>query len=241
MAETTNTDRAAGVQCAECGSAMALGGHRLRYCPPCKILVRRRNARARALAVRQFKTHKRDCRRCGATFSTTGPYNHYCADCVLAADASGRSRYQFLSRRAVTIPAVRTCDGCGAGFAPTWSVQSFCGPNCKTKAYRSTLSGNINSRMRCAIRRSLNGGKRGRNWEALVGYTVADLMAHLNRQMPRGASWNDLHIDHIVPLASFTFASAEDPEFRAAWALTNLRPLGATDNIRKGAKRLHLI
>jgi hypothetical protein len=57
-------------------------------------------------------------------------------------------------------------------------------------------------------------------------------------------SWDnigDWHIDHIVPLASFTFSSADDPEFRAAWALTNLRPLWAADNMRKHARREFLL
>ena len=44
------------------------------------------------------------------------------------------------------------------------------------------------------------------------------------------------HIDHIVPLASFVIAGPDDPELRRAWALTNLRPLWAKDNMRKGAK-----
>jgi 5-methylcytosine-specific restriction endonuclease McrA len=45
------------------------------------------------------------------------------------------------------------------------------------------------------------------------------------------------HIDHIIPISSFSFSSPEDPEFKAAWALTNLRPLWAAQNISKGAKR----
>jgi predicted RNA-binding Zn-ribbon protein involved in translation (DUF1610 family) len=102
----------------------------------------------------------------------------------------------------------------------------------------------INFRFRAAVRRVLNGGKRGRKWESLVGYTLADLMHHLERQFLKGMTWDnrgDWHIDHIVPLASFSFSSAEDPEFRAAWALTNLRPLWAVDNLRKNATRTHLI
>ena len=69
-------------------------------------------------------------------------------------------------------------------------------------------------------------------------------MTHLERQFLPGMTWGnrgEWHIDHIVPLASFTFTSPDDPEFRAAWALTNLRPLWAKDNIRKSAKRTHLI
>jgi hypothetical protein len=49
------------------------------------------------------------------------------------------------------------------------------------------------------------------------------------------------HIDHIVPRTAFNFQSADDPAFRACWAITNLRPLWSAENIRKHAKRTHLI
>ena len=98
--------------------------------------------------------------------------------------------------------------------------------------------------MKQAVRLALQGGKRGRSWENLVGYTVDDLRAHLERQFTKGMTWDNMgewHVDHILPKVSFTYSSAEDPEFRACWALTNLRPLWGAENISKHAKRLHLI
>ena len=86
--------------------------------------------------------------------------------------------------------------------------------------------------------------KGGRPWEALVGYTVHQLRTHLERQFRDGMSWGNRslwHIDHIIPLSSFRFSSVDDPEFKAAWAMTNLRPLWAADNIRKHGKRQTLL
>jgi hypothetical protein len=40
---------------------------------------------------------------------------------------------------------------------------------------------------------------------------------------------------------SFKFETPEDPDFKACWALSNLRPLWSTDNIRKSDKRTHLL
>lgn len=74
----------------------------------------------------------------------------------------------------------------------------------------------------------------------LVGYSAAELRVHLERQFLKGMSWENMgewHIDHIVPLSSFTITGPDDPELRRAWALTNLRPLWAKDNLAKGAKR----
>ncbi len=97
----------------------------------------------------------------------------------------------------------------------------------------------LNSRMSCMMYAKLKGGKEGRAWKSLVDYTIEELRSHIERQFLKGMSWDNAsewHIDHIVPVASFDFTSTEDPAFRRCWALTNLRPLWRSDNIRKGAK-----
>ena len=104
----------------------------------------------------------------------------------------------------------------------------------------------LNELMSRAVRRGLEDGKGGRAWEALVGYSLEQLKAHLERQFLPGMSWsnhtrNGWHIDHIVPLSTFDFRSPDDAEFQAAWALTNLRPMWADDNLKKGAKRRSLL
>lgn len=90
----------------------------------------------------------------------------------------------------------------------------------------------------------LKRGKAGRRTEALLGYSIQDLKLHLERQFISGMSWENYgewHVDHIVPVASFSFQTADDPDFRACWALTNLRPMWAKDNIAKADKRTLLL
>lgn len=110
---------------------------------------------------------------------------------------------------------------------------------------RQTVAGALKNRTTARIHACLKrGSKGGAKTEALVGWTMADLRAHLERQFLPGMSWENMrewHIDHIVPLASFTITGPDDPELRRAWALTNLRPLWAKDNIRKGARRTSLL
>lgn len=103
----------------------------------------------------------------------------------------------------------------------------------------------LHSNVSKLIRSSLK-DKGGRSWEGLVGYTTEELKGHLERQFAPGMSWENYgkwHVDHIIPRASFNFEAANDndPDFKACWALTNLRPLWASENISKGAKRTHLI
>jgi hypothetical protein len=79
-----------------------------------------------------------------------------------------------------------------------------------------------------------------------LGYGPEELRKHLEKQFAKGMTWGrflsgDIHIDHIVPVRDFSFTSPSDPDFRACWALTNLRPLWAEENRAKRANRTHLI
>lgn len=102
----------------------------------------------------------------------------------------------------------------------------------KDNSYR--LSRNVSR----AIRGAVAGGKDGRRWEELVGYTRAELVEHLEKQFDEKMSWDNYgsywHIDHIVPKSSFKFNCYEDESFRRCWSLNNLQPLEAKENIRKG-------
>jgi len=98
-----------------------------------------------------------------------------------------------------------------------------------------------------SIRISIKDKKR-RRWETLVGYSLEQLIDHLERQFTRGMRWENhgrgdgcWHIDHIVPRAAFRYETADDPDFKACWALTNLRPLWQKENISKHASREFLL
>lgn len=97
----------------------------------------------------------------------------------------------------------------------------------------------INSRIKSAMARSLKGNKNGSHWEDLVGYTLNDLMIRIESLFLPNMSWenrNEWHIDHIRPIASFNFTTYEDEEFKQCWALNNLRPLWADENLKKNNK-----
>lgn len=102
----------------------------------------------------------------------------------------------------------------------------------------------VNARISRQVLRAIGDRKAGRPWESLLGYSLSELVEHLNRQIPKGYSLVDLgskalHIDHIVPLTAFDVSTAEG--VRAAWALSNLRPVEARVNLSKGARRLYLV
>lgn len=106
------------------------------------------------------------------------------------------------------------------------------------------LTENVRRRIRDAFKTRGGSDKARRRWEKLVGYTIEQLMGHLARQFRPRMSWANYgkwHIDHIIPISAFSFTSVDDPEFRACWALSNLRPIWAKENQSKSARRTVLI
>lgn len=90
-----------------------------------------------------------------------------------------------------------------------------------------------------AIRASLKSGKGGESWKGLVGYSLDELVRHLESKFLPGMSWDNYgewHIDHVIPKSVFNYSSPRCIDFRRAWALPNLQPLWASDNRRKGDK-----
>jgi hypothetical protein len=72
---------------------------------------------------------------------------------------------------------------------------------------------------------------------SIIGCTIDDLRLHLESKFQSGMSWQNYgqwHVDHKQPLA---FAKTER-ELIGLFHYTNLQPLWAIDNIKKGAKQL---
>jgi len=94
----------------------------------------------------------------------------------------------------------------------------------------------INRSISIGIWTSLKGNKNGMHWETTVGYTLEELIAHLEAQFEDWMNWDNYgewHIDHIKPVSLFNFTSVDDKEFKECWALENLQPLEAMENIIK--------
>jgi len=108
------------------------------------------------------------------------------------------------------------------------------------KEYRNNNpSYKLNYNISGAIRQALGGNKNKKHWETLVNYTLEELKQHLKKQFRVGMSWSNYgtygwHIDHIIPISLWEFESYEDKEFKQCWALCNLQPLWARENLQKG-------
>ena len=108
------------------------------------------------------------------------------------------------------------------------------------KKRRTTIKGKLTDNIRRSIRKSItNGSKAGRSLESIIGYTMEQLKSHIEKQFLPGMSWDNRelwHIDHIIPISAFNFEKPEDEDFKRCWALKNLQPLWAKDNLEKNNK-----
>jgi hypothetical protein len=111
------------------------------------------------------------------------------------------------------------------------------------------LKESISSNIRICIK------KNNQPFSKYLPYTIQELKAHLEKQFEpwmtwdnygtyRIDTWNDnddgtwfWQIDHIIPHSTFQYSSMEDDEFRKCWALENLRPYSAKQNVIDGKFR----
>jgi hypothetical protein len=104
--------------------------------------------------------------------------------------------------------------------------------------------------------RQVGSSKNGQSILQCLPYTIAELRNHLENQFELWMTWENWgnydpttwddsdpttwtwQLDHIIPHSIFAYASMEDQAFKDCWALSNLRPLSAKQNIKDGCARI---
>jgi hypothetical protein len=131
------------------------------------------------------------------------------------------------------------------GIALKWYYKNQPKAKATARQYQakilSTERGKLNSNMRKRIGASLkNGSKARQHWESLVGYTVDQLRAHLEKKFTQEMTWENYgkvwEIDHKIPIAVFNFEKPTDIDFRICWSIKNLQPLKSFENRSKHSK-----
>jgi len=100
--------------------------------------------------------------------------------------------------------------------------------------YRSEPVFRLTQLLRGRLRNALNGNSKSASTLELLGCTAEHARFHIESQFTEGMTWENIHVDHIQPCASFDL---EDPsEQRKCFHYSNLQPLFASDNLRKSDK-----
>lgn len=102
----------------------------------------------------------------------------------------------------------------------------------KDHAYR--VKKNLRRRVNEVITKS---NKKCDSTLKLLGCSLETFLQYMRGQFTEGMSWDNYgkwHIDHIIPCASFDLTDPEQQ--RKCFHYTNLQPLWAEDNMKKGSK-----
>ena len=93
----------------------------------------------------------------------------------------------------------------------------------------------VSDRIRKALKN--NYGQKSKSCAKFIGCSIPELREHLESQFQHGMSWDNYgawHIDHIRPCSSFNLTN--ENEQSQCFHFTNLQPLWAEENLKKGAR-----
>lgn len=96
----------------------------------------------------------------------------------------------------------------------------------------------LRHRLGTRIYLALKGINKSKTTMKLIGCSIEKFKKHLASKFTKGMSWNNYgkwHIDHIIPCASFDLSKAS--EQCKCFHYTNLQPLWARENLKKGKKK----
>jgi len=147
---------------------------------------------------------------------------------------------EFHKDKRTTSGLYSACKGCHYQYSRTENNKATTKKN--AAKYRQIPQNIINDSIKSGIKQSLKAkraNKTGRNWQILVGYTVDDLVLHLESKFEAWMTWENYgewEMDHIKPKSLFKYETTENPEIKKCWALRNIQPLRAIENRKKGVK-----
>ena len=100
------------------------------------------------------------------------------------------------------------------------------------------LMKNVSRQVRGMLKRN-DGSKLGESVLQYLPYTIEQLWGHLRSLYTEGMTdenYGEWHLDHKCPQSLLPYDSMNHPNFLKCWALDNLQPLWASENMSKGNK-----
>jgi hypothetical protein len=109
----------------------------------------------------------------------------------------------------------------------------------KRNKYRTDPAYRVKVNLRGRFNRALKRNTKSASVLTLIGCSIQELQAYLGEKFTDGMTWENYgewHIDHIKPCASFDLSDPKQQQ--ECFHYTNLQPLWAEDNLKKGDKTL---
>lgn len=111
-----------------------------------------------------------------------------------------------------------------------------------TRIRRPKYQTKIATKVRADLCHAIRGNFRKGVALSSLGCTILEVKRYLKKQFKNGMTWENWsrtgwHIDHIIPLSAFDLTDKK--QLHKALHYTNLQPLWAKDNWKKGFKVIH--
>jgi len=107
----------------------------------------------------------------------------------------------------------------------------------------------LRQRISRAVRSAIKKQGQSKNKKSILNYlpySIDELKKHLESLWEPWMNWNNYgsaninkrtwQIDHVIPQSALPYDSMEHPNFKKCWALENLKPIEAIENIKKSNK-----
>jgi len=116
-----------------------------------------------------------------------------------------------------------------------WKIKAY-----KKNRYHTDIEFRLLELYRNRLRKYVKSENKSGTTKQLIGCSIAELKQHLEKQFDDKMSWENYgsywHVDHIIPCASFDLTDPEQQ--KECFHYTNLQPLEAIENKKKGKKIL---
>ena len=197
--------------CKECPSASSICEHKK---------VKSRCVECGGQGICKHGIQKDGCRECGSgsRFCEHGRNKYVCKECP---SASSICEHKKVKNRCLQCPGPHIC--CHKSLKERCRI-------CSPVAYLKHI-------LTKRIQRALESGKELPSANYLGG-SIDDIIEHIEAKFEEGMTWEnhgEWHIDHIIPI-KYDNPTLEDQIERLQY--TNLQPLWAIDNLKKGNRRV---
>lgn len=191
----------------------------------------------------------------------TDGFSTECRECSAIINDRSREKYTLKNANVNVLIEYKTCPNCNTlklkdGFFKNQTsadgLSGYC-IECSNEQRKIRLKTNpafkLRSNVSAIIRDALTRQHVRKNnsvWKYLP-YTPQQLKEHIEEQWEPWMNWDNhgvvshkrrtWQIDHIIPQSKLVYDSLEHPNFQKCWALDNLRPLDAFENISRNSKK----
>ncbi len=251
--------------CKLCGETFTTGNvrgsHQYKYCNDCN--AKEYHRRWYLKNYTPVKPKEIECPTCKTVFINKRSSKGYGGNKMYCNPQCRPQKVKARELREKQIREGKDCQWCGKHISfenvtetrlRMFKTVKFCSNKCTTAHRLSSPQNKLAARYRSEmwrILKDLNEDKAKSTFD-ILGYSYTELTSHIGGRFSQpkwnGYEWvdnskeyswdnmDDWHIDHIRPVSSFNFTTTDCEDFKKCWALNNLQPLWAKDNMSKGDK-----